>query len=82
MHRNVEVTRVQGDSPRVSQALCSALPVACSPIPSSDWEAVARLILEAASEATLLAAAADTNTNSALLTRLGGNTFGNHDDWG
>lgn len=81
LHRNVEVTRRQGDSPRVSQVFCSALPVAYSPLPSSDWESFARLILEAAYEATLLAAVEDPDTDTVLLTRLGGNAFGNDDDW-
>lgn len=81
LHRNVEVTRVQGHSPRVSQVFCSALPVAYSPLPSSDWEPFARLILEAAYEATLLAAVEDPDTDTVLLTRLGGNAFGNDDDW-
>lgn len=85
LHRNVEVTDFAGRPRRiVSQAFCSALPVAYSPIPRSAWESFARLVLEAAYEATLLAAAEQAITdgsNTVLLTRLGGGAFGNADAW-
>ncbi|MCV7227555.1 hypothetical protein [Mycolicibacterium komossense] len=81
LHRNVEVTRIPGETPHVSQAFCSALPVAYSHIPGQRWESFARLVLEAAYEATLLAAAEDVDTNTVLLTRVGGNAFGNDDNW-
>ncbi len=85
LHRDVEVTRVGAPrAQRVSQAFCSALPVAYSDLPSSSWEAFARLILEAAYEATMLAAveqAASGGSNTVLLTRLGGGAFGNDDAW-
>jgi hypothetical protein len=85
LHRNVEVTDVTESSRRlVSQAFCSALPVAYSPIPGSAWEPFARLVLEAAYEATLLAAAEQSisgGSNTVLLTRLGGGAFGNTDAW-
>ena len=85
LHRNVEVTDAQHD-PRqvVSQAFCSALPVAYGSGPSSGWEAFARLVLEATYEATLLAAVEQTlsgGSNIALLTRVGGGAFGNADAW-
>jgi hypothetical protein len=80
LHHDVEVTRLPGQSPRVSQAFCSALPVAYSPLSSRVWEPLARLVLEAAYEATLLAAL-DHGSPTVLLTRLGGNAFGNHDTW-
>jgi len=85
LHRNVEVTDV-AEGPRrfVSQAFCSALPVAYSPIPGSAWEPFARLVLEAAYEATLLAAAEQSMSgrpNMVLLTRLGGGAFGNAEAW-
>ncbi len=84
-HRGVEVTDV-ADPPRpiVSQAFCSALPVAYSRLPASRWQAFARLVLEAAYEATLLATcieAAEGGSNRVLLTRLGGGAFGNADQW-
>jgi hypothetical protein len=85
LHRDVEVTGVrESHSQRVSQAFCSGLPVAYSRIPQSNWETFARLILEAAYEATMLAAveqAVAGGSNTVLLTRLGGGAFGNADDW-
>lgn len=85
LHRNVEVTDVAECPPRnVSQAFCSALPVSYSNVPHRAWEPFARLILEAAYEATLLAAAQQTmagGSNTVLLTRLGGGAFGNSDAW-
>jgi hypothetical protein len=81
IHTDVEVTDVR-EGPRrlVSQAFCSAMPVAYSSVRSSAWEAFARLALEAAYEATLLAAV-DRVSNIVLLTRLGGGAFGNADKW-
>jgi hypothetical protein len=55
-HSNVKVTQ-GGGGQRVSQAFCSALPVAYSQLPQRDWEPFSRLMLEASYEATLLAAA-------------------------
>ncbi len=85
LHRGIEVT-VPGASPhvRVSQAFCSALPVAYSSVPARAWSAFATLVLEAAYEATLLAAAieaANGGSNIALLTLLGGGAFGNERAW-
>lgn len=82
LHRDVEVT--DGSGRRVSQAYCSALPVAYSDLPAREWESFARLVLQAAYEATLLAAAeqaAGGGSNRVLLTRLGGGAFGNADAW-
>lgn len=85
LHRDVEVTRPNAcPAQRVSQAFCSALPVAYSELAPLKWEAFARLVLEAAYEATVLAAveqAAAGESNILLLTRLGGGAFGNHDAW-
>jgi hypothetical protein len=85
LHRHVQVTDVL-DGPRrhVSQAFCSALPVAYSSVRPSAWEAFARLVLEATYEATLVAAVEQANgggSNIVLLTRVGGGAFGNDDDW-
>lgn len=85
LHSNVQVTDVIG-GPRqvVSQAFCSALPVSYSPVRAAAYEPFARLILEAAYEATLLAAcaqAASGGSRTVLLTRLGGGAFGNGDAW-
>jgi hypothetical protein len=81
MHFDVEVTDVrEGKRRLVSQAFCSALPVAYGGARPSAWEAFERLILEAAYEATLLAAV-DRVSNIVLLTRVGGGAFGNADKW-
>lgn len=84
-HRDVEVTDMAGpERPRVSQAFCSALPVAYTRIAPPVWAAFARLVLEAAYEATLLSAVVQMRcggSNRVLLTRLGGGAFGNDDRW-
>jgi hypothetical protein len=50
VHRDVEVTDVAGEHrPLVSQAFCSALPVAYTGVPPAHWEAFASLVLQAAS---------------------------------
>jgi hypothetical protein len=85
VHSDVDVTDADGAQvPVVSQAFCSALPVAYSRVPSVHWQAFASLVLESAYEATLWAAARNAQrgaTNLVLLTRLGGGAFGNDDDW-
>jgi hypothetical protein len=85
MHRDVEVTDCTGEPrPIVSQAFCSALPVAYSQVERQHWEPFASLILEAAYEATLWAAVQNAQrggSNFVLLTSLGGGAFGNNDDW-
>lgn len=85
VHGDVEVTDAEGTQrARVSQVFCSALPVAYSGVPSVPWKPFASLVLEAAYEATLLAAVLNKQrgmSNVVLLTRLGGGAFGNEDDW-
>lgn len=85
LHWQVEVTDVHdAPRPRVSQAFCSALPVAYSPVPAEGWAPLARLVLEAAYEATLRAACwlrQNGGSATVLLTRLGGGVFGNRDAW-
>jgi hypothetical protein len=85
VHRDVEVTDVHESARRlVSQAFCSALPVAYGGGPRSSWEAFARLVLEASYEATLVSAveqAVAGRSNVVLLTRVGGGVFGNADAW-
>jgi hypothetical protein len=85
IHRDIEVTDAVGEPrPVVSQAFCSALPVAYSPVAPAHWEAFASLILEAAYEATMLAAVLNKQRGGSdvvLLTLLGGGAFGNADDW-
>jgi len=95
LHSDVEVTDGDGDAdgdcdgdaapgPRVSQAFCSALPVAYGRLPAPAWQGFAQFVLEAAYEATLCAAALNAQrgaSNIVLLTRLGGGAFGNDDRW-
>lgn len=85
LHWDVEVTDAEGPArPVVSQAFCSALPVSYSGIEAAAWQPFAQLVLDAAYEATLLAAcvnAARGASNVLLLTRLGGGAFGNDDAW-
>lgn len=80
---DAEVT-LDGAGHRVSQAYCSALPVAYGRQPADQWTDFAQLILDAAYEATLAAAvinAARTGNRVVYLTLLGGGVFGNRDDW-
>lgn len=80
-HYDVEVTDVRkAERHLVSQAFCSALPVAYGGGRPQAWEALARIVLEATYEATLLAAV-DRQSNIVLLTRVGGGVFGNADEW-
>lgn len=68
----------------VSQAYCSALPVAYSYHSSALWAEFARLILEASYEATICTAILNSirNGNKRLfLTLLGGGAFGNETGW-
>ncbi|PHR95538.1 MAG: hypothetical protein COA78_29925 [Blastopirellula sp.] len=73
-----------GSNHLVSQAYCSALPVAYSRQSSSHWAEFARLILEASYEATICTAILNskkTGNNQVFLTLLGGGAFGNETDW-
>lgn len=75
---------LDGSCHKVSQAYCSALPVAYSRHCSSLWADFAMLILEASYEATLCAAminSRQTGNNTVFLTLLGGGAFGNETDW-
>lgn len=75
---------LDGASHVVSQAYCSALPVAYTAHPSEMWACFASLVLEAAYEATICAAiinADRTRNNSLFLTLLGGGAFGNELAW-
>ena len=85
IHHDVQVTDAAGDQrPLVSQAFCSALPVAYTSVSSIHWKPFASLVLEAAYEANLLAAVLNAQrgaSNVVLLTFLGGGAFGNEDDW-
>jgi len=80
---DTEVT-LENAGHRVSQAYCSALPVAYSPHSSELWAEFAQLVLDAAYEAVMYAAAlnaSSTGNNKVFLTLLGGGAFGNDDAW-
>ena len=70
----------------LSQIFCSALPVAYARrgIAKHEWKDFAALVLEAAYEATILAAVINheqTGCNKLYLTMLGGGAFGNTEKW-
>lgn len=68
----------------VSQAYCSALPIAYGEHRIDQWEPLARLVLDAAYEATLAAGAMNrraANNRRVYLTLLGGGVFGNPTAW-
>lgn len=80
---NAEVTLREAGH-RVSQAYCSALPIAYGKHSSESCIEFARLVLEAAYEATICAAilnASRTGVNAVFLTLLGGGVFGNRMRW-
>jgi len=85
LHMDVEVTEGTRETPAiVSQAFCSALPVAYTNVTKSLWRSFAELVLEAAYEATLLAGALNAargKSNIVLLTQIGGGAFGNDSTW-
>ncbi|MEM7154421.1 MAG: hypothetical protein AAF799_16360 [Myxococcota bacterium] len=69
----------------VSQAFCSALSCGYNRLPISMWKPLATIVLDAAYEATLLAALAEVESGIGSgvvwLTFLGGGVFGNDDAW-
>ena len=68
----------------VSQAYCSALPVAYSQHSADLWTEFAKLILNATYEATFYAGLINylnTGNNKIFLTLVGGGVFGNSNDW-
>jgi hypothetical protein len=69
----------------VSQVYCSALPVAYCNHPADSWEGFARLVLEAAYEATVCAGilnrGGEEGSDRLFLTLLGGGAFGNEPEW-
>jgi hypothetical protein len=80
---NTEVT-ISESRHVVTQVYCSAVPVTYSALPSHLWAEFAKLILEAAYEATLAAAVLNleaTNNPKVFLTFLGGGAFGNSFEW-
>lgn len=83
VHHLVEVTS-SASGHLVTQAYCSALPVAYNREPEHLFEPLARLVLDAAYEATLRAGAlnaARTGNDTVFLTMVGGGVFGNRASW-
>jgi hypothetical protein len=86
LHHDVEVTDIEQKhrSQHVSQAFCSALPVAYGQVPKDRWKTFSSLVLEAAYEATIWSAVLNAQrgaSNIVLLTSLGGGAFGNEEAW-
>ncbi len=80
---DTEVT-ISENGHQVSQAYCSALPVAYSRIETELWEDFARIILEATYEATFYTAIKNYKRNAnnkVYLTLVGGGAFGNETNW-
>ncbi|MDF1739978.1 MAG: hypothetical protein P1U86_12525 [Verrucomicrobiales bacterium] len=83
VQEDTEVT-IQEAGHLVTQAFCSAVPVAYSELPDSLWEPLARVVLDASYEATLHAALLNsirTGNPGVYLTLLGGGAFGNRIEW-
>ncbi|MBT0956677.1 hypothetical protein IV417_04715 [Alphaproteobacteria bacterium KMM 3653] len=83
LQQDTEVT-LKGAGHRVTQIYASAMPVAYANDSAKLWEPIAKLVLEAAYEATLRIAAANaarTGNNRLFLTLLGGGAFGNAREW-
>lgn len=83
LQHDTEVT-LPGGGHLVTQAYCSALPIAYSPTPAANWERFARLVLEASYEAFFCAAAINahrTGSPKTFVTLLGGGAFGNPTAW-
>jgi hypothetical protein len=83
LHHDTQVT-LESCEHVVSQAYCSALPVAYTAHPAALWKRFATLVLEAAYEATICAAIlhqARTGCPRVFLTLLGGGAFGNDFPW-
>jgi len=80
---NTEVTIAESKH-KVSQAYCSALPVAYSQHSLKQWSAFAQLILDVSYEATICAGILNsikTTSNKIFLTLIGGGVFGNEKEW-
>jgi len=80
---NTQVT-LAGSSHKVSQAYCSALPIAYCKHALNLWERFALLVLESSYEATICAAILNSRRNGnrkVFLTLLGGGAFGNAAAW-
>jgi len=80
---DTEVT-LENSKHKVTQAYCSALPVAYSQHPPELWAGFAKVVLEATYEATICAGILNylkTGNNKIYLTLIGGGVFGNNIAW-
>lgn len=80
---NTEVT-LNAAKHTVTQAYCSALPVAYSMRPAELWAGFAQIVLEASYEATICSGILNflkTGNNKIYLTLIGGGAFGNKRSW-
>lgn len=83
VHADTEVT-FDSTGHYVTQIYCSAMPVSYGRDAPNLWQNIAKLVLDAAYEATLLAAQQNsikTGNNRVFLTLLGGGAFGNKPTW-
>ncbi len=82
VHRHTQVT-IDRCQHTVTQVYASAIPVSYHRFESPDFEPLARLVLEAAYEATLLVTLNDAQARQRplYLTLLGGGAFGNQASW-
>ena len=83
VQRDTQVTIGSGNN-RITQAYCSALPVAYTSVAAGLWEPFARLVLEAGYEAAFYAALTNyenRGNNLVFLTLVGGGVFGNKPEW-
>jgi protein-tyrosine phosphatase len=81
---DAEVTGGEWPGQSVSQAFCSALPVAYGAHDVEAWGPFAQLVLEASYEAALWAALLNARRGASptvLLTLVGGGAFGNRGEW-
>ena len=85
IHSDVKVTTsLENQQPVVTQVFCSALPVSYNKANPSSWSRIAKLVLEASYEATLLTGIINKNltgNSSLFLTLVGGGVFGNKEEW-
>ncbi|KHD08656.1 hypothetical protein PN36_10435 [Candidatus Thiomargarita nelsonii] len=80
---NTQVT-ISDSKHTISQAYCSALPVAYSQHSIKHWSAFAKIVLEASYEATICAGILNylmSGNNKLYLTLIGGGAFGNDKNW-
>jgi len=83
LHSHTEVT-LNDAGHLVTQVYCSAMPVGYSSLAPHNWEPIARLVLDAAYEATVRIAhinKAQGGQGRLFLTLLGGGAFGNPFSW-